>query len=286
LGATKSGNSLITTAQQDVLKIKIGSEHSLLNSTLKQSGIYTDVNQYRNLAEKTIISNTQGAEQVKALSNFRKEWGAFVNQNKKQIFENKMPIDILNNFKSYAWSQGYASKIAPKIDSINAKAMRLAGNSAKNYINNIAKAESKELADAIIGLNERSGELTQALKFLEAMNGNKVAYGKIGRHFARVVGAIVGSSGGVLGSVAGTMTADQVVSMLQNPNITIGKAMTIIQQLKQTNPQIVEQALNYLKNQAVMQATTRALPQSTTIFAPPAGGGGTFNYPFDKGMPQ
>jgi hypothetical protein len=286
IGATQSGNSLITTAQQDVLKMKIGSEHSLLNSTLKQSGLYADVNQYKKMVENSIIKNTQAGEQVKALSHFRKEWQAYLNQNKGQIFNNKMPIDILNNFKSYSWSEGYSSKVAPKIDSINAKAMRLAGNSAKNYINGIAKKESAELSDAIIGLNERSSELSQALKFLESMNGNKVAFGKIGRHFARVVGAIVGSSGGTLSSIGGTMTADQVVSMLQNPNITIGKAMVIIQQLKQTNPQIVEQALSYLKNQAAVRMATKTLPSPTTIYAGPAGGGGTFNYPFDKGMPQ
>lgn len=266
IGATQSGNSLITTEGQEALKMKIGAEHSVLNEAIRKSGLVADINKYRAVAEAQIISNTKAGEQVKALANFRREWQAYLNQNRQYIFGNNMPLELLNNFKSYSWSQGYASKIGPKIDSINAKANRLAGNAAKNYINGVAQTADKNLAEGIILTNQRSAELQEALKFLEAMNGNKVAYGKIGRHFARLLGAVVGSQGGALGSVAGTLTADQLIAILQNPKYSIGQAMILIQQAAKNNPQIMNQLSRYIYEQSIVkpmiQKTLQAGSQS------------------------
>jgi hypothetical protein len=274
VGATQSGNSLITTEGQEVLKMKIGAEHKVLNEALRKSGLYADVGEFKTLAEAQIIANTKAGEQVKALSNFRREWQAFVNQNKPAILENKMPLELLNDFKSYSWSNGYASKIAPKLDSINAKANRLAGNTAKRYINRMAQGVNKDLAEGIVFTNQRSGELQEALRFLEAMNGSKIAYGKMGRHFARLLGAIVGSSGGALGSVAGTLTADQLIAILQNPKYSIGQAMMLIQQAQKINPKIMNQLSEYIYQQSITKPITqKVLSKGTTIFGQEYKGG-------------
>jgi len=284
IGATKSGNSMITTDGQNALRMKIGAEHSLLNKTLDTSKIYGNIDEYRKAATNAITANLSGVEREQALSAFNKQLNALISQNKGQILEgNRIPIRLLNDFKSYMWSQGYASKIAAKPERVSAQAMRLAGNAAKNYINNLAKAESEELAEAITMLNDRSSELNQALKFLEAMNGNKLAYGKIGRHFGRILGAVVGAQGGALGSVAGAITADEIITMLQNPNTTIGKAMAVIQATKQVNPQAVEQALKYLAQQAIIQESIKALPKPSFIPGQPGGGGARIEYLENKG---
>ena len=277
------GGVMITGDQAQQIKMKGSMEHSLLNRVIDESRIYGDVNEAKAQALRQISSTLKGVEKQQAIDTFNKQFDALVKDNIGNLVgeeANRAPLRIINDMKSYMWSQGYANKLAPKSDRVNAEAMRVAGNAFKRYIDTVARIENPEVADVILDLNQHSGELFQAEKFLDSVNGNKLPFGQIGRHFARTIGAIIGSPFGVGGGIAGTLTAEQIVNILQNPQTTVGKSAQIIAELRKADPKVVQDAFEILKKMAIVQSQAPALqaPSFVPLQAPKAIGTGKVNY--------
>lgn len=280
------GDSMLTGIQADAIKFKASSEHALLNRVLEESKMYASVGEYRSDVIKSINGSFKGIERQEALRAFEKQFNALLKDYGTDVIsgvggDKRIPIRLLNDMKSYMWSQGYSGKLAPKSEKLTAETMRISGNRARRYIENLAKREGADLAETIIGLNKHSGELFQAEVFLRAMNGKKLPYSLIGRHFARLTGAIVGAPFGSIGSVVGSLTGDQVVNILQNPNVSVGRAAQLIAELNKTNPKAVQDALQILKSMAFKQASMMQLSSGPIITPPPVGKSGVMAIPKD-----
>lgn len=254
------GGSMGTAEEATIVRTKAAAEHSLLSRMLDKSQIYGSVDDMRNQGIKAITQNFKGVEREAALREFNKQLDSLLEQNSGSITDGRIPIKMVNDFKSYMWSQGYASNIAPKSDQVSASAMRTAGNSLKNYINSTVEAEDPAMAEIITKLNEHSGELFQAAKFLDFMNGKRLPGGFAGRYFARLMGAVIGHAGGVPGSITGAITAEKLAIMMQNPDFSVGKSAAFINQLKKTNPEVVDEAMKLLMKVDESQASRLLLP--------------------------
>lgn len=283
----RQGNSFNTRDQVEIVTQKASAEHSYLNRILEESKLYASVDGYKRAAIKQITDNFKGVEREAALRAFDRQFNALIKDNASQVIEGvdgkRIPLRTLNDIKSYMWSEGYGPKLV-KSDALYAKAMRISGNAAKNYIDAIARQENEVLADTISKLNEHSGDLFQAAKFLKAMHGRRLAGGQLGRYFAQTTGSIIGSAGGPIGSVAGTLTADQLVTILQNPQFSVGRAATLIAQVRKVNPEVVEEALQLLNEMAVKQASMKLLGSGPIVLPPPSGTSGVT--PIPKNYPK
>jgi hypothetical protein len=71
----------------------------------------------------------------------------------------------------------------------------------------------------IRGLNQRLGDIAEAMFILAERNGAPVQGSCLNRYFARTIGGIAGVQGGAVGSLAGAITADKLADIIQDPNV-------------------------------------------------------------------
>jgi hypothetical protein len=78
-------------------------------------------------------------------------------------------------------------------------------------------------AKDIQALNKEMSRYYSAKDFLEAINNKKVNGGKLGKYFARTLGAVVGSHAGPLGAVVGSQVGEGVESSIMKNTFPSGR---------------------------------------------------------------
>jgi len=157
-----------------------------------------------------------------------------------------IPLETVDDIKSASWKKkGFSltrdDKLATDIDYI-------IGKSAQESIEETAaKAGAIEVAQ----LNREIGDVLEAAKFLQNLDGRAVLYGKMGKHMLRLAGAIAGSKGGIIGSIAGIAGGEVVARMLASASIAGPIKRMILKDLEKTNPQAYIKTLNWLKKQGL-----------------------------------
>lgn len=134
----------------------------------------------------------------------------------------------------------------------------------------IARAARKtiegEVTDiSVAGLNRELGKLYDAQEMLETLAGRAVKGGRLGKHFARVIGVGVGSSGGLTGAFFGGVFADRLVDAMQSASFGNPMAKAIIGEIKRTRPEIFRKAEELLAQRAKDRSTRLQLPAPTSI---------------------
>lgn len=119
----------------------------------------------------------------------------------------------------------------------------------ENVIGNVTRKfiDSKSNSDVVRRVNKQVGDLMSINKLLDpksktTINGDKVNFGKVSQYFARVLGAIVGSSTGipVIGPILGSMGGDFVIKLL-NENAFASPIRTAILQELKNSPKLIDQ---------------------------------------------
>ena len=265
------GGAMLTSEQAHIVQGKALAEKHLLRELLTKSGGFVSEQEVRDAMIRSITKGMSGTERKQALVYLKREIDALLADEVKSIVvlndgTRLIPNITADAMKSFLWSRGYASKLAPLPERTTAEAARLMGNAMKTAIENSVRNLHGDIgAEAIIKLNAHIGELLQAERFLEALNGSKLPFGLIGRHFARTVGAIIGMKGGPLGSLAGAITADELVTLYQNPATTVGRFAEIMAQARKVAPEAVREAERILSSMVQLQESRYALPPPSSI---------------------
>ncbi len=203
-------------------------------------------------SEQNIASGTADDLEAgirKQMAGYRKNYG------------NEIKLEQLDDIKSARWQRtGFSltreDKLASDIDYI-------IGKSAQETIESTA---AKAGATDVAQLNREIGDILEAAKFLENLDGRKVLYGRMGTHMLRLAGAIVGSKGGPLGSIAGVMGGDVLAGILRDVSIASPLKRLILRDLQRTNPDAYIRTLNWLKKQGLDRETR-------LLIEPPKNGG-------------
>lgn len=283
--------AMITADQEKLVLAKANGEHVTLNRMLDASGEYAPLSSLNKNVQQRINNAFMGTDRQEALRWWGREYGQLLKDFNSQIITNAageklIPVRQLNDVKSYMWSNGYPSTLAPRSEQVAARTSRIAGNVMKTGIEDAIAPMDEGAKKAIIDLNNRLGDLYEAARFLRAMNGKKLPFGLIGRHFARATGAIIGSEGGVVGSATGAITADKIVDVFQNPKYSVGAASAFIKNAQKVNPQAVEEADRIIRKALQEQAARLRLQGPTPVGAP---SNPIITPPpttFEKGVPQ
>ena len=227
-------------------------ENNAFERLLIDDGGYINLTKANRVAKEAITELGSARETAKA--KIDKEFVALVSQFKSVARRDAfgdiiVPKNVANKFKQDFWSKSKFHFLSTPAEKTEAGASRLAGRALKKEIE-----DSTEDA-AIKEMSERLGDFAEAAYILNTKNGAPVQGGRLGRFFARIIGATAGAKGGPVGSVLGAMTADQVVDILQSPKTTTYAAKALLLRLQNEGKQdIVEQVEQIIQKRGLERA--------------------------------
>jgi len=172
----------------------------------------------------------------------------------RREYGDAVPLDTLDDLKSTQWGATKFDMAVPQLDRDVHYAV------AKGMQEAIEETAAKAGATDVAQLNREIGDILEAAKFLENLDGRSVLYGRMGTHMLRLSGAIIGSKGGPLGSLGGAMGGDVLASILRSTSIASPVKRLILKDLEKTNPEAFLKTLNWLKKQGLDREIRLALP--------------------------
>lgn len=142
------------------------------------------------------------------------------------------------------------------------------------------KTIERGVSDASVkNLNKELGKFYDAQEMLEKMNGRAVKNGKMGKHFIRTAGFIVGAPSGPVGSIVGGIAADQLADVMQSTYFKSSIGQKLVGEIKAARPSIFDEAEKLIAKRAADKANQLQLPMTTqtkavapTLFATEKGG--------------
>lgn len=257
------------TAQK--LRAEAAPEAQALSSLLE--------NQSARISETSIISQMKDSVKKVATGQERqgvqdfidREVPTLVDQFSKNSYEGPdgdrmVSVANWNDIKQALWDRSPFKPTASRADNLKSSVDYAMGKVIKGNI-------EKAVPDADVQqLNSELGDYYHSIETLENLHGGPAPKGRLGLDFARLAGTVVGSPGGIIGSVAGYMSAEKVAQFLMSPELTTSLKREALTQLKTARPTVASQVADILKKQASEQATRLKLPASNVIYAGPGKG--------------
>jgi hypothetical protein len=114
---------------------------------------------------------------------------------------------------------------------------------------------------AVRELNREYGRAISLMDYMAKVSGTAVKGGRLGKYFARSIGAVAGSQGGLVGSLIGASAGDAFASALQNYAV-LGplKARYVAQVGQGFKNEVLEQTIKYLDD--VEKGLAPAVPKA------------------------
>lgn len=214
----REGKNFNTENVTEAIAKEVAPKQAQLRELVKAQGKSVSLDEYKTNAiknaekvygnSKVMLADAKDtiAKHVDAL---RKEWGDIV------------PLENLTDIKTENWALSRFDKAMQRTDEFR-NAQRALGKSAQQLI-------EKNVTDANVNaLNKELGSYYNAIDRLEFLHGKKVPGGRLGGMFNRMTGAVLGSGGGVLGSIVGATTADGIATALSDvPESMVRRAQKI-----------------------------------------------------------
>lgn len=173
--------------------------------------------------------------------------------------ERMVSLADLNKIKQTLWDRSPFKPTASRADNLKSSVDYKMGQVIRQNIEN-----SVDDAD-VKGLNSELGDYYHAIETLENLHGGAAPGGRIGSLFTKVAGAVAGSPGGAIGSIAGYMTADKISELMMNPAITTAIKREALNQLKISRPTVAGQVAKILQKRAAEAASRPQLPSPSFI---------------------
>ena len=230
---SRGGNIDVTDAI-DTLddRIKVSSE--ALTDLLRYENRYISVEELRARALKNALDapgfEKIGTDRDKIARLINAEYDSFMQDYSRlggfvnDAGEVLVPLTGVNNIKQFFWgrTKNFAEPDANLINAANISS----GHAMKDTIEELAEGVDVKQANA------RVSEFYTTKKILEMRNGARLPNGRLGGMMARLTGAVIGSGAGIEGSIAGALTADKVVQLLSDPQVSTSLQRTLIRRLE------------------------------------------------------
>lgn len=184
--------------------------------------------------------------------------------NKKSFIGNqKILLDGIQDIKQQA---GKASRY----DLANTKATPPYRNAMQGVNRATRLTVEDNLPIAARELNRQLGMIEETINILDTKRGitSAVKYGYFGRVARPIIGGVIGSHGGPLGSIAGATLANPLIETLSQLPIEV-RSMMLMKAVKEGNTtleRILTQTEKLLEKGRLDIAGRKLLPQSSTIF--------------------
>ncbi|MBI5732635.1 hypothetical protein HY967_01605 [Candidatus Jorgensenbacteria bacterium] len=274
-----TGDTFTTKGQANKLREDVTPLYKANKTALKEAQLSTTPVAINDLENSTISRINSGSgtslQKESMITKARSEFEAL-----KREFGDTLNLDNLDTAKSMQWGATKFDMAVPQLERDVHYAV------AKSMQEAIEESAARAGATDVAQLNREIGDILEASKFLENLDGKKVLYGRMGTHMLRLSGAIIGSRGGPLGSLAGAIGGDVVANILRNVSIASPVKRLILRDLQKTNPAAYIRTMNWLEKQGLARELRLALPapsplgsaKNPIITPPPT--------VFEKGVPQ
>jgi hypothetical protein len=219
--------------------------------------------------KSAITKKFSGMERESALKYVENEMEALKSQysNPELVGPNGemlMNLPTANDLKQTFWDRSPFNPTASRSDRLASSIDYEMGHTMKTSI-------EKSVPDVDVrALNSELGDYYNAIEILESLHGGAAPRGKIGVEFARIGGTIIGSQGGVVGSVIGYMGADQIVQFMSNPSFTTALKRYAVTELQKARPTVAQRVEELLVKQHGEQNSRLLLSEPDWIPMGPA----------------
>jgi len=254
------GSKFSTRDQAERLRSTIAPLHRANRKALQEASYSTQPVLVDDL-EREAIRRARSSENIasgdadKLVRAIKKEMQGY-----RENYGDTISLIDLDDIKSARWTKTGFS--LTKDDKLAGDVDYLIGKSAQKRIEDVARDAG---AVDVAQLNRDIGDIIQASKFLENLDGRAVLYGRMGTHMMRLAGAVAGSGGGALGSVAGAMGGDVLAGLLRSNSIATPVKRLLLAKLEATDPAAYQRTLNWLRKEKLDRELRLALPKPRFI---------------------
>ena len=216
-----------------------------------------------NKLEEAAVANARSGRNIasgrasKMEGNIRKEFAILRNE-----YGDSLPLEKLDEIKSARWDNVFKNKGLVDVDVL-----------AKDSEYAIAKALQKEIEAVaaksgnsnVAQLNREIGDVLEASKYLEGLDGKTLKGGRLLKYVTTIIGATTSTTvpGRIVGALGGNMLGQILISaQVSNP-----KARLILNTLKKNNPKAYTDTVEWLqkqnskKTQMLLDAPKKGLPE-------------------------
>lgn len=188
-------------------------------------------------------------EQIRASNNTSAQKEAMVRQIQKEIEATKaeygdaVPPSILDKIKSQHWDAAKKNKAFDNAGNLQRNVNYSMGSALQKTIEQVA---SDAGYNDVAQLNRHIGDVQEAANFLEGLNGKVLKKGQLGGYAAKGLGALVGSHGGMLGTVIGYKAGDALHHLIMSNSVAGPVKRLILNGLAKQDPAAYKNALEFL----------------------------------------
>lgn len=233
------------------------------------------------IAEKTRIAPYERLNLSKIAQAAKNRLNTAINRGTGELQKiNKAVDDTIRDLGKTYGADDVDLSIANEIRKGQWKASSAFNLADPKFIPDVHYAIGREVRDAMLemipeadvkGLLRYMGDHFDAINLLRKIDGNKVKGGRLGRYFARTLGAVVGSGGGPAGSLMGASAGDAISSLMQNTYIAGPIKRLILSKVPPTSPGFMaaQQALRKLQKAGTASQAPLMLPAAgRTLYTP------------------
>lgn len=257
----QDGARLSTLTQAEEFRNRANSLQELNQKVLQEAELHVPRTNLRDVEVKAIQkvrdSNNTSSAKDQMIAKIQQEFSSA-----RSEYGNEVPLTVMDKIKSSQWKATKFDSTVPQIDRDVHYAI---GNAYKEAIESSAKAAG---ADDVAQLNRNIGDIQEAAKFLEGLNGKTVKGGRTLNISSRIIGATIGAQSGVLAAIIGGAAGDATASLLISNYVAGPVKRLLLRQIKQENPIAYEKAAKWLADKKIYRDELLQLPAAGASGAP------------------
>lgn len=200
--------------------------------------------------------NVNAGRYEKMASDIKKEFAIL----RKNYPDGKIPLSLQDDIKSARWDNVFKNKGLVEADVLKKDSEYAI---AKAFQKNIEEVAESAGAKDVAQLNREIGDIMDASKFLESLDGKVLKGGRLGKFVGTVIGSSLGQTipGKIVGALGGNIVADQLIKAdVQSP---VRRA--ILKRLETQDPEAYKMTLKWLAEQDKLRATRLSLPSPSPL---------------------
>jgi len=222
------------------------------------STVPTDINvlEARALKEAKTPQNVNAGRFDKMAKDIKKEFAIL----RKNYPDGKIPLGLQDDIKSARWDNVFKNKGLVEADMLKKDSEYAI---AKAFQKNIEEVAESAGAEDVAQLNREIGDIMDASKFLESLDGKVLKGGRLGKFVGTLIGSSLGQTipGKILGAIGGNIVADQLIKS----SVTSPVRRAILKRLEAQDPEAYQMTLKWLAEQDKLRTTRLALPPASPL---------------------
>lgn len=170
-------------------------------------------------------------------------------------YGSEITITTLDKIKSARWDNAFGNKALVEADKLAKDADYLIGNVAKDKIEKIAISSGNE---HVAQLNREIGDIFNASKLLEKLDGQTIKGGRLGKYVGTMIGSTLGNS--VPGKIAGALGGNAMAEFIMKNEASNPLTQYVLRKLEKENPEAYKLTEKWIAQQGKARQARLALP--------------------------